>query len=111
MQVVCLRIGSFRPLPETSRQLRTWLSPRDGIHLVERSLDAPNVEFIVVYGVSDNTDNTWTLEGGARQIGYEPRDDASTSAIDLDRLRQTYHPADKFHGGVFTLPTYKAGTW
>src|SRR5882757_3679569 len=31
MQVVCLRIGSFRPLPETSRQLRTWLSPRDGV--------------------------------------------------------------------------------
>lgn len=111
LEVVCLRIGTFQPEPRTARHLRAWLSPADAVNLVERSLDAPGVEFVVVYGVSANTEGRWSLGEGARRIGYVPHDDASTSAVDLDRLRGTEHPADRFHGGVFTLPTYRAGSW
>ena len=34
--------------------LSTWLSPRDGIHLIGRALDAPGVHFEIVYGASAN---------------------------------------------------------
>ena len=51
---VCLRIGSWQPKPKDLRMLSTWLSPRDGIHLIGRALDAPGVHFEIVYGASAN---------------------------------------------------------
>ena len=111
LEVVCLRIGTFQPIPRTSRQLRAWLSPGDANQLVSRSLDAPDVDFVVVYGVSANSEGRWTLGEGARRIGYDPQDDASLAAVDVSQLRETEHPADQFQGGVFTLPTYRAGSW
>ena len=111
LEVICLRIGAFQPVPRTSRQLRAWLSPGDAVQLVERSLDAPGIEFLVVYGVSANAEGRWTLGESARRIGYAPQDDASSAAVDLDGLRKTKQPTDRFHGGVFTLPTYRAGSW
>lgn len=100
---VCLRIGSWQPKPQNLRMLSTWLSPRDGIHLVRRALDAPDVHFEIVYGVSANDRNWWDNPGGTR-IGYAPRDNAEAVAEELEaRMAPEDEPETEraFHGGPF----------
>ncbi len=83
LEVVCLRIGSFRPRPRMARELSTWLSPADMTRLTLAALQAPDVGFEVVYGVSANRRSWWSPEPGLR-IGYEPQDDAEAYAAELD---------------------------
>jgi uronate dehydrogenase len=79
MEVVCLRIGSWKQYPETVRELSTWLSPADGVRLVHAALVAPDVGFAVVYGISANTRAWWDL-APARALGYLSVDDAEEYA-------------------------------
>ena len=79
--VVC-RIGSFLDEPATRRALSTWLSPEDGVRMVEAALTAPAPGYAVLYGISANTRAWWDLEPG-RQLGYEPRDDAEAFAAGI----------------------------
>jgi uronate dehydrogenase len=101
--VVCLRIGSFQPRPLNLRMLSTWISHRDMVQLVRRSLDAPEVHFEIVYGVSGN-DRSWWDNPGAERIGYRAQDNAEDYAAEL-LARQA--PEDEpeierlFHGGPF----------
>src|SRR3546814_12638886 len=37
LEVVCLRIGSFRPVPTTRRMLHIWIGPDDMVRLTVRS--------------------------------------------------------------------------
>jgi uronate dehydrogenase len=55
--------------------LSLWLSPEDMVRLVQSSLDADNVHFEIVYGVSANQ-RGWYESPGAAKIGYVPRDNA-----------------------------------
>ena len=55
LAVACLRIGSFRPRPDSRRGLATWLSPGDAVRLVDACLRAPDLGFAIVYGISANT--------------------------------------------------------
>src|SRR3954449_3897417 len=73
LEVVCLRIGSFKPRPTQRRELATWLSHGDAVRLVHAGLTAPDVRFEIVYGVSANT-RAWGPLAGA--LGYAPQDDA-----------------------------------
>jgi nucleoside-diphosphate-sugar epimerase len=79
VESICLRIGSFRadddPTPDP-RFMRTWISHRDLIQLVERSLQA-DVPFGVYYGVSDNRGRFWDIADARADLGYDPQDDAS----------------------------------
>ena len=98
MRVVCLRIGSVRadddpsspamlasvPAPlahlspeERRRRMRaTWLSRRDCAELIARAIDADDVGWAVVYGISDNPRQFWSLRSARELLGYEPRDRA-----------------------------------
>lgn len=98
MRVVCLRIGSVRadddpaspamlasvpaPLahlsPEERRQRMraTWLSRRDCAELIARAIDAEDVGWAVVYGISDNPRQFWSLRSARELLGFEPRDRA-----------------------------------
>jgi uronate dehydrogenase len=82
LEVVCVRIGSFEERPSEVRHLTTWLSPADAVRLFTACLEAPDVGFETVYGVSANTRRWWDLEAAAR-LGYEPRDDAELYAAGL----------------------------
>ncbi|MHB1906756.1 MAG: NAD-dependent epimerase/dehydratase family protein [Acidimicrobiales bacterium] len=84
LEVVCLRIGSFRDRPSEERHLWSWLSPGDLTRVVAAALTAPAVGFVVVWAVSANR-GAITATTGAEAIGYRPRDDASAYAN--DRLR------------------------
>lgn len=101
--VVCLRIGSFQPRPAGIRMLSTWISPRDMVQLVKRSLEAPDIRFEIVYGVSAN-DRTWWDNPAAARIGYVPVDNAEAFA---GKILEAHPPGSEpevqrsFHGGSF----------
>jgi uronate dehydrogenase len=99
--VACLRIGSFREYPQDTRQLATWMSPRDMIELVRCAIEAPRYHYITVYGVSANTRARWDNPDAAL-IGYVPIDDAEhyASVVPPDTARDD-DPGRLFHGGPF----------
>jgi nucleoside-diphosphate-sugar epimerase len=93
LSAVCLRIGTVRadddatatatvpdPLEhltpdERRKRIRaTWLSRRDVAELIAAAIEAP-VRWAVVYGISNNPRQFWSL-AGARRLGFEPRDAA-----------------------------------
>lgn len=79
LESVCLRIGTVLEdddPTDSSRYMRTWLSHKDLVRLVRASLRA-DVGFGVYYGVSDNEGRFWSLESARRELGFEPKDDAS----------------------------------
>jgi uronate dehydrogenase len=101
MSVACLRIGSFRELPEDRRQFSTWLSHRDAIQLVRRCIEAPKFDFLVVYGISNNAASFWSNDE-VRWLGYAPQDSADDHR---DRLEAGFPAEDplaaRFHGGSY----------
>jgi dTDP-4-dehydrorhamnose reductase len=82
MDVICLRIGSYRERPQNIRQLWSWLSPSDCVRLVEAAMSTPHPGFRVVWGVSANTRAVVTL-AEAHAIGYFPADDAEVFADEI----------------------------
>jgi uronate dehydrogenase len=82
LEVVCLRIGVWKQYPESVRDLSIWLSPADGVRLIQAALTAPDVTFSVVYGISANTRAWWDL-APARALGYLSVDDAEDYAEDI----------------------------
>jgi uronate dehydrogenase len=95
LDVVCIRIGGFLERPRQERDLSTWLSPDDAVRLFAACLSARDVGYRVVYGASANTRLRWDLSP-ARELGYEPRDDAERY---VDEVGGEPHER---HGGSFT---------
>jgi uronate dehydrogenase len=100
MDVVCLRIGSYRTVPADGRALAMWLSPADCVNLIDAALTTPSPGFRIVWAVSDNTRNRLSLEE-ARSIGYEPQDDAEAYADTLDTDDPGGVYDDALLGGAF----------
>lgn len=94
MEAICLRIGSctgddkpnspnnlWKPerdnepgIREQRMRLRaTWLSERDCVHLIERSIDA-ETNWAIVYGTSNNHRQIWDLQHAREVLGYQPQD-------------------------------------
>ena len=88
IQSVCLRIGSVLKddIPEkNSRQECTWLSYKDLTRLIDCSLQVEAVlspgkfsGFGIYYGVSNNEHKFWDIENARKELGYDPKDNAST---------------------------------
>ena len=86
LEVICLRIGSFQPdeavTGRTSdRILSTWLSHRDCVQLVWRSIEADRIKFGIYYGISGNSRAYWDISNARKELGYEPEDDAEKLAL------------------------------
>jgi NAD+ dependent glucose-6-phosphate dehydrogenase len=79
LESICLRIGSVTkdndPMAEP-RYKSTWLSHRDLVQLVKKSLLA-DVKFGIYYGVSNNAKRFWDISNAELELGYQPEDDAS----------------------------------
>ena len=81
IESICLRIGTARlhndpTMDETGRWLKTWITNRDLVQLVRRSLESV-VTFGIYYGVSNNTGRFWDISNAETELGYKPEDDAS----------------------------------
>ncbi|WP_127145242.1 NAD-dependent epimerase/dehydratase family protein [Pelagibacterium montanilacus] len=79
--VACLRIGSALERPTAARHLATWLSHDDLERLVTGCLEAPELGFEVLYGVSANTRTWWRNPADAF---YAPRDNAEDFVAEFD---------------------------
>ncbi len=102
IQTVCLRIGSALPAPPDHRGLHTWLSLRDLDQLIERSLLAPDVGCLLVFGMSNNTRRFWNPQPGWQRIGYQPQDDSEAYAAHVaDKRQPEGSRAGALQGGVF----------
>ena len=80
VQAICLRIGAVlkddNPA-QNSENRRIWLSHRDLIQLVEKSL-AAEVTFGIYYGISNNKNAFWDISNARADLGFEPLDDGAT---------------------------------
>ncbi|MEU7023019.1 NAD(P)-dependent oxidoreductase [Streptomyces sp. NPDC046203] len=103
LSVVCLRIGSFEPVPSEPRHLATWLSPRDCLGFVRAALTAPDIGFAAVYAVSANKRRFWDLEA-ATALGYTPVDDSEPFAPRL--AQEGDEDGSEPQGGVFASPEF-----
>lgn len=75
LDVVCLRIGSYRERPSNDRELWSWLSPGDCARLFEAAMNVAHPGFRVVWGVSANQRAVVAMDE-AHAIGFYPIDDA-----------------------------------
>ncbi len=104
LSVVCLRIGGTRDpsdpshpnqlwadmsdrRPETlalRRRMRAvWLSERDCVQLIEKSL-LTDERWVLVYGISNNPRRFWDIEHARNVLGYQPQDSAPALIGDED---------------------------
>lgn len=105
---VCLRIGQFRVKPTNERMLSLWLSHRDMVSLARCSLEAEDIHFEVVYGVSANT-RAWYRNPGAESIGYRPEDNAENFAAEVlgnPELEPEEAIGALFQGGPFCSDSF-----
>jgi len=98
LENVQLRIGGPREtdiescepndLKKLHRALGAYLSVRDQVQLVIRSIetkditDENGVPFQIFYGISGNTHNFWSLANARKVIGYEPQDNSQVRFAD-----------------------------
>ena len=79
IESICLRIGTVREHDDPTREerhMKTWLSHRDLIQLVQKAIES-DVEFGIYYGVSNNLGRFWDISNAERELGYIPQDNAA----------------------------------
>jgi nucleoside-diphosphate-sugar epimerase len=79
LSTICLRIGTVTGdgRPHAPRHFATLLTHDDLLRLVEAAVEAPEgVRHGIYYGVSRNTWRFWDIDDAARELGYDPQDDA-----------------------------------
>jgi nucleoside-diphosphate-sugar epimerase len=106
LDIVCLRIGSYRDRPTDQRTLWSWLSPGDCTRLFEAALSTPSPGYRVVWGVSANTRAVVALDE-AHSIGYVPMDNAEEYANDVAASLASDDPHTRdLLGGPYTAPGF-----
>ena len=80
LSIVAMRIGDFEPygstLIEDHYDCTVWISPKDVVQLIDRSIEVKGIDFFVAHGVSNNRITRLDLTETRRVLGYEPQDDA-----------------------------------
>jgi nucleoside-diphosphate-sugar epimerase len=79
IHAICLRIGAVLKDDDPTRQpqnRRIWLSHRDLVQLVEKSLSS-DVTFGIYYGISNNKDAFWDISNARADLGFAPVDDGA----------------------------------
>jgi uronate dehydrogenase len=101
IETVCVRIGSCLERPTEPRHLSTWFGHRDLLHFIDRCIEATDVGFMVVWGVSANK-RSWWDNRGAERLGYQPTQDAEEYAAEvLARPNPLDALGQRFQGGGF----------
>lgn len=106
IEFVAVRICSFQPQPKDRRHLSTWLSPRDAVQLFQRAIEAPDVGFLIVAGISGNT-RRWMTPEGWDVLGYAPQDDAEQYAAQVEHIHGDESDiTEQRQGGIFVDSGY-----
>lgn len=85
LSCIAVRIGAYdlssdlsnwlRQNPEPSN-LAAYVSPRDLNQLLTRCVETPDIQFAIVYGLSNNRFKRGDISSARHLLGYEPEDDA-----------------------------------
>jgi uronate dehydrogenase len=103
---ISLRIGSALERPTEFRHLSTWLGHDDLTQLVMRCIDAPDIGYMAVWGVSNNTRSYWDPTA-AERLGYKPVQNAEDFAEEILKQTNPLDPiAQQFQGGGFVTLDY-----
>src|SRR5918997_874070 len=103
---ISLRIGSALEKPTEFRHLSTWLGHDDLTQLIIRCIEAPDIGYMAVWGVSNNTRSYWD-QTGAERLGYKPVQNAEDYADEILGQKNPLDPiAQKFQGGGFVTLDY-----
>jgi len=103
---VSVRIGSTLERPTEFRHLSTWLGYEDVTQLMMRCIEAQDVGYVAVWGVSANTRSYWD-NSVAERIGYRPVQNSEDYAEEILRQPNPLDPvAQQFQGGSFTTMDY-----
>ncbi|CAD6550243.1 Uronate dehydrogenase [Paraburkholderia kirstenboschensis] len=101
IESVCVRIGSCLERPTEPRHLSTWFGHADLMHFLDRCIEAEELGFITVWGVSANT-RSWWDNSGAERLGYTPKQNAEDYAEEvLARPNPLDALGQRFQGGGF----------
>lgn len=101
---IAVRIGSFEynqaQFNVNARNLSTFVSARDLCQLFVRCIEAENVPFAIVHGVSDNRFKRMDLSTTRAAVGYHPQDDAFVKfGIGLVETERWLHDHPREKGG------------
>lgn len=82
ISAVAIRIGGFQP-PQAVQQdkgiaiLDDWVSQRDLNQLIQKCIDAENIKYATLHGISDNRFKRLDISDARELVGYQPQDDAA----------------------------------
>jgi uronate dehydrogenase len=103
---ICIRIGSALERPTEFRHLSTWLGLEDLVQLMMQCITVPDVGYLVVWGVSDNT-RSWWDNSGAERLGYRPTQNSEDFAAEILAQPNPLDPiAQQYQGGGFVTLDY-----
>jgi uronate dehydrogenase len=99
---ISVRIGTaMGKAPENFRQLSTWFGTDDLVDLMMRCIEVPDVGYITVWGLSNNTRSYWTPTSNER-LGYQPKQNAEDYAAQVLAQPNPLDPiAQLYQGGQF----------
>ena len=104
---ISIRIGSTLERPAEFRHLSTWLGYEDVTQLMMCCIEANEVGYVAVWGVSNNTRSYWDNSIAAERIGYRPTQNAEDFADEILRQPNPLDPvAQTFQGGSFVTMDY-----
>jgi NAD(P)-dependent dehydrogenase (short-subunit alcohol dehydrogenase family) len=109
LSVIAIRIGGFQPRDKARAEgvaaLDAWVSRRDLHQLIERCIDAEQLQFAIFNGISDNRFKRLDLSDARMLVGYDPQDDFADeqpdlAAIELGETRAAHSQADGGQSGI-----------
>jgi len=103
---ISVRIGSTLERPTECRHLSTWFGYEDLTQFMMCCIEAREVGYLAVWGVSNNTRSYWD-NSVAERIGYRPVQNSEDYAAEILRQPNPLDPvAQQFQGGSFTTMDY-----
>ena len=107
LAVACLRIGTMSEAPYDRRTLSTWISPRDMVQLTALALEAPDLGYEILYGVSANS-RSWWRNDRAHALGFRPQDSADLFAGSILAMPDAEEAiARRFQGARFAASEFR----
>jgi uronate dehydrogenase len=101
IESVCVRIGSAIPKPTEFRHLSTWFGLDDLMQFTMRCIETPEVGYVVVWGVSNNTRSYWAPVGCER-LGFHPVQNSEDYAAEiLAKPNPLSEVGQRYQGGSF----------
>ena len=110
ISAIALRIGAFQPVamvqdPHGLDLLDDFVSQRDLTQLLQRCIDAEDVQFALLHGLSDNRFKRLDISEARALVGYAPQDD---SLREMPGLREM-HLSDHADGGSGPINPARSG--